>query len=133
MMLELDPRRREGEQVWVPPVLKVIALDGEGIDELLEKIQLHMDYLKRSGRYEAKLRERVEREFMEIVKSNLEKYILEKAISKNKFDALVQQVVARQIDPYTAADKILAPYAALVDSGTETEPYPPSGKGKKTH
>ncbi len=101
-MLDLDPEKKE----WEPPVLKVIATQTEGIEELREKIEDHLTFLKSSGRLERINAERTKTEFMEILKTNLTNYILERSIDKGKFDELVRQIITRQIDPYSAADEL---------------------------
>jgi hypothetical protein len=68
-----------------------------------------MEYLKTSGEYANVLRERVEDEFVDVLKQNLSTYILNKVIDQGKFDELVEQLVRRNIDPYQAADKMLKP------------------------
>lgn len=107
-MLDLS-QDSTAKKIWRPPVLKVIARDNKGIEELYDKIIAHLDYLKSSGEYANVLRERAEDEFVEVLKQNLTTYILNKVLDQGKFDELVEQLVRRQIDPYKATDKMLAP------------------------
>ncbi len=106
-MLDLNPTRYEYS--WRPPVVKVIARENSGIDELFEKIKEHLDYLKTSGEYGSVQRARCQDEFVEILKQNLTTYILNKVIDQGKFDELVEQLVRRKIDPYKATDSMLKP------------------------
>ena len=112
MMLDLNESSHSKDE-WRPPILKTIARDNVGVAEVVEYILEHMKYLRDSGKFEAVMKERTSREFLEIVKDNLSKYILERAIDKGEFETLVEKIVARQIDPYTAADKILEPFSKL--------------------
>jgi LAO/AO transport system kinase len=107
IMLDLNPTRYENS--WRPPVVKVIARENKGIDELYNKIIEHLDYLKSSGEFSSVQRIRCQDEFVEILKQNLTTYILNKVIDQGKFDEVVEQLVRRQIDPYKATDSMLKP------------------------
>ncbi|MEW6070671.1 MAG: methylmalonyl Co-A mutase-associated GTPase MeaB, partial [Candidatus Thermoplasmatota archaeon] len=104
MMLESE-RYQEGK--WKPLIIKTNALQNLGISELAEGIQCHLEYLKSSGKLEARLKERTRIEFMEIVKQNLTNYILEKVIAKHELEEFVEKILRRQIDPYSAAAKLV--------------------------
>ncbi|MDI6855751.1 MAG: methylmalonyl Co-A mutase-associated GTPase MeaB [Candidatus Thermoplasmatota archaeon] len=96
---------REGG--WKPLVIKANALQNLGIPELVNAIQKHLEYLKESNQLAAKLKEKTRIEFMEIVKQNLTNYILEKVIAKHDFEEFVERILKRQIDPYSAAAKLI--------------------------
>jgi LAO/AO transport system kinase len=107
-MLDLNPMY-DTEGTWRPPVLKVIARDNSGIEELYDKIIAHMAYLQSSGEYANVIRERVHEEFVEVLKQNLTTYIMNKVLDQGKFDELVEELVRRNIDPYKATDRMLEP------------------------
>lgn len=100
---------RKNENVWRPVIIKTIAKDDVGIIELVDAIQKHFEYLKTTGRYEQRVREIAKIEFMEIVKQNIANYIFEK-LSKGEIDGFIEKIVTRQLDPYSAADKLLAKF-----------------------
>ncbi len=52
--LGLGPRPQEG---WTPPVLRVSARDGVGIEALLEALDAHREHLERSGTLTARRRQ----------------------------------------------------------------------------
>jgi LAO/AO transport system kinase len=105
----LDLNSEVSEQDWRPPILKATAKDGLGITELLEMVDEHMEYLISSDKLAKQLEERTRVEFLEIVKENITSYILEKAISQGELDDLIQKIIKRQIDPYSAAEKVCLP------------------------
>ncbi|MBU7024800.1 MAG: methylmalonyl Co-A mutase-associated GTPase MeaB [Theionarchaea archaeon] len=92
---------------WRPPVVRTVANMGEGIEELAEAIQTHMDYLKKEGLYQEKRRLKVEMELLEVLNRCVVKEILEKARKTNEFDNLVNLILERETDCYTAAEKLL--------------------------
>jgi LAO/AO transport system kinase len=114
MMLDYNSElEKEGE--WRPPVIKAIARDNQGMDEIFTAIISHLDYLHSSGKFEKKQVDKCKEEFTEILKNNLTTYILNKVIAKGEFDELVEAIVKRQIDPYTASDKLLTPILCGVE------------------
>ncbi len=90
---------------WRPPVLKTVATSGAGVPELaaaIEQFRAHSQSVqasRRRTRSEYRLRELVAHRFM----THLERNVL----SRGEFDAVVERVAARDIDPYTAADHLL--------------------------
>jgi LAO/AO transport system kinase len=95
-----------GPNEWRPPILKTIATNGEGVPELVEAIwnfRSHSEATRsarRQRRSEFRLRELVSQQFME----HLERGMLK----PGELAAMVERVAAREIDPYTAADELLA-------------------------
>jgi len=101
-MLTLLPEEKE----WHPPVLRTIANSDEGIEELRDEIEKHFSFLQSSGQLKLIGQERIKEEFIEILKANVTKYIIERSISQNKFDELLKKIIAKQIDPYSAAQEL---------------------------
>jgi LAO/AO transport system kinase len=102
MMLDFNAGRG-----WRPPVVRTVANMGEGIEELAEAIQAHMEYLKKEGLYQEKRRLKVEMELLEVLNQCVVKEILEKARKTNEFENLVDLILERETDCYTAAEKLL--------------------------
>ncbi len=102
MMLELTSQKK-----WRPPVIKTVANTGQGIDNVAEAVQAHADYLKREGLFEEKRRKRMEMELLEVLNQYIVKEILEKTKKTNEFDSMVTFIVRREIDCYTAAERLL--------------------------
>lgn len=105
MMLEIGQKKES----WKPPIIRTIATTNKGIAELYSLTQKHLAYLKDTNRLYVKLKEKTEREFMEIVSENLNQYILDKVIEKGEIDKFVQNVISKKMDPYTAAEELLKP------------------------
>jgi LAO/AO transport system kinase len=91
---------------WQPPVVKTIATNGAGVPDLVDTIWRFRNWAeptqaeRRQQRSEFRLREIVARQFMD----RLERGILR----PGELAAMVERVAAREIDPYTAADELLA-------------------------
>lgn len=110
-MLALNPDKPE----WLPPIVMTIANDGAGIEGLMNAANDHLAYLKDSGNFRRLEEQRARDEFMDILKERLNKYVIEKAIDKGEFDNLVEQILKRQIDPFSAAEQLTGPFEKMVD------------------
>jgi len=91
---------------WKPPVVKTSALTGEGIALLIETIEQHRQHLKK-GELEEKRKERAETELIEALKEKIIEVVINDFQTKSEWKQLTKKILARQIDPYTAAEKLL--------------------------
>jgi LAO/AO transport system kinase len=100
-MLELS-----GDLAWRPPVLRTVATDGTGIAELRDALLAHREFLETNGLVEARRRERVRDELRAIVAEQLRE---QAAVigSGARFEALVDKVATRELDPFAAAAELL--------------------------
>jgi LAO/AO transport system kinase len=104
-MLELgfggaDPSR------WRPPVLTSVASKGQGADELWAAIGRHRAHLLEADLLTARRTERLTDELQHIVAAKL----LERAqavASGARFEQLRDDVLARRVDPWSAAQQLL--------------------------
>jgi len=98
-----DLQRQAG---WDVPIIKTIAHKDEGAAELADAIEKHREYITESGRLEDMSRQRAHRQLLAVAQAVL----LEGALSKagDLVDELVEQITRREIDPRTAADKLIA-------------------------
>lgn len=97
-MLDAGPARP-----WRPPVVTMIATDGTGIRELFSAISSHRRYLTESGALADHRRTQARREIEAAVRSGLRR----RAGLGAAGDVLVDRVVARELDPWSAADDII--------------------------
>jgi len=102
-MLDMTPEKDE----WRPPVIKTVAITGEGITELLNKIDQHKEYLE-TGALELRRKQRVEAELVEAIKQRVTESVLRELKERGKFDDLIHKILTREMDPYSAADMVLA-------------------------
>jgi LAO/AO transport system kinase len=92
---------------WTPPVLKTVALTGEGINELVDKIHDHKRYLT-EGDAGPRLRRIVRDEFEEALRHKTAKHILEILSKEGELDKLIQKLLLKEVDPLSAAEEILS-------------------------
>ena len=88
------------------------ATDGTGVAELWDAITAHRDHIAASGVLERRRRFRLGEELREIVARRLEQRARELCTGE-RWDELTDDVLARDVDPWTAADEMLAPVLSL--------------------
>jgi LAO/AO transport system kinase len=91
---------------WLPPVQATIALDGTGIPELAASIQAHQVYLKKSGELQRREQARLQTELDKLLQATLVKR-WQKEVSAQRYQQVVDQVVARQLSPRQAVERLL--------------------------
>jgi LAO/AO transport system kinase len=104
-MLSLAEGRRAED--WQPPIVKTVASRGEGIDDLMGALDKHHDWLDQSGRLDARRRVRAADEIEAIAVTALRARIGDLR-GGTLLDELAGQMVAGQLDPYSAADRLIA-------------------------
>jgi len=100
----LDFNRNEE---YRPPVLNIIARDNKGIEKLLELIEKHWEYENKSGSYKQKKLNRLRTEIMDIFRDEVMKTLYSISENTNIINELAQKVMDKQMDPYSAADRLM--------------------------
>ena len=90
---------------WHPEVVETIATKNEGIEELWAAIQKHRSYQEGNGSLVSRRRRRVEREIREIVAERYRQRVESEAA--DLLARLTEDVSARKLDPYAAAEKLM--------------------------
>ncbi|MEV7118360.1 methylmalonyl Co-A mutase-associated GTPase MeaB [Kitasatospora griseola] len=104
-MLGLGESRQPGD--WRPPIVKTVAARGEGVDELVEALEKHHAWLSETGELAARRRRRAAQEVEAITLAALRARIGDLRGDRH-LDALAGQVAEGTLDPYTAADRLVA-------------------------
>src|SRR5688572_4562652 len=92
--------------IWIPPILKTVATEAKGIDELIQSIAKHAAHLRQSGDRVARDRARLESEMEAYLKDALMERFLEK-IPRENYQEVLEKVVNRNISPYEAVNFLL--------------------------
>lgn len=97
----------ERDDTWRPPIVKTIAIEGAGIEELAMAIESYRDFHLRTksgvGRRRAIARWRI----LELLRERLVAQTLESAAASEKLDQLAGEVASRKRDPYSAVEEIM--------------------------
>ncbi|MFI9270362.1 methylmalonyl Co-A mutase-associated GTPase MeaB [Kitasatospora sp. NPDC052896] len=104
-MLGLGEAREPGD--WRPPIVKTVAARGEGVDELVEALEKHHAWLAAGGELTARRRRRAAAEIEAIALVALRARIGDLHGDRH-LDALAEKVAGGELDPYGAADLLVA-------------------------
>ena len=104
MMLDLDSR----EIKWRPPIKRTIASKDEGVDELVEALDEHFEFLEDSDELSVRRQDRTRNEIIAMINEQIGRRVAEVVVESDEFDSQVDAVNQRQNDPYTAVNKFLA-------------------------
>jgi LAO/AO transport system kinase len=98
----------EPSKGWKTRVIKTTASSGDGVIALIEAISQHAEYVRGSIRKEELDSQRLRRDVLDAAKRYFEDITLNKLTSTNRFEQLMSQVLARKLDPYTAARRLVS-------------------------
>jgi LAO/AO transport system kinase len=101
------PRSGTVDDPWSPPVLRTVAARAEGITEVVDAIEAHRLWLDRTGALVSRRRARAATEIEAIAFASLRARIGDLR-GDTRLDALAARVVSGEVDPYSAADTLVA-------------------------
>jgi LAO/AO transport system kinase len=101
-VLSLGPQ--EG---WRVPIVKTEASRSEGIAELAEKIAEHHDHIEAEGTLAERRRRNLMNEVLALAANRLRRRLEEQTREDPAVQELLDEVVARRLDPASAAAKLL--------------------------
>lgn len=96
-----------GSLSWRPPIIKAVAVAGDGTEELIATMEEHRTFLIESGRWQSRLRESAEDHLSQLVSALVNRYCFEIPGSNGVLAELVDAVSARKKDPFSAAEELL--------------------------
>jgi LAO/AO transport system kinase len=92
---------------WQAPIVRTVASRGEGIDDVVGALDEHRDWMAHSGERERRRQHRAEVEIEAITLEQVRTRIGDVRGGGN-LPELAKRVVAGELDPYTAADELMA-------------------------
>ena len=96
---------------WRPTIVTTVANTGEGVPELWDAVLEHREYAESSGLLEERRRFRSSEELREIVANRLRERARE-LCTGDRWDEVTGEVTDQRLDPWSAADEMLAPVDA---------------------
>jgi len=91
-----------------PPVVKVSASRNENIEELVEKIIEHRTYLEKTNKLQERRKKNTKLEILSLAEEEFISMIMNKSLEENLLDNLAESVLLKEMDPYTAKDRIMS-------------------------
>ncbi|MFE0696231.1 methylmalonyl Co-A mutase-associated GTPase MeaB [Streptomyces sp. NPDC058869] len=104
-MLGLGESRGPGD--WRPPIVKTVAARGQGTDEVVEALEKHRAWMEEHGVLAGRRTARAAHEVESIAVTALRERIADLR-GDRRLHALAERIVAGSLDPYAAADELVA-------------------------
>jgi LAO/AO transport system kinase len=92
---------------WRVPIVKTEALKGQGVEELVVKLDEHHAYIEREGTLSERRRRNLRNEVLALAASRMRRELEERLVEDAEFRRLLDAVVERRLDPASAAKEIL--------------------------
>jgi len=110
LMIEMDQRKFD-RGLWKPPILKVEAVFDKGVDDFLDEVDRHAEYLEQTagGLKSRRSPDKVRQEMVDMIKARLVEEVLDKLTESGDFDRAVDAIVKGDLDPYSACENLVFP------------------------
>jgi len=93
---------------WTPPIVKTVATENKGIEELAQAIEAFRAS-QLTGKVNNERRRAIARwRILELLREQLVARVLESQQTSDKLERLAEEVATRQRDPYSAVEELLA-------------------------
>src|ERR687890_1858705 len=116
-VLSLAPTVEGG---WRVPIVKTEAVRGTGVPELVEQLDAHRSHIEAEGTLSERRRRNLRSEVLGLCTFRLRARLEDALREDERFAALLDEVVARRLDPASAASEILERFDAA--DGARSEP-----------
>ncbi len=109
LLTMLDLRFSKQTPAWMPKVYLTQAKNDQGMVELLAGIREHQAYLSQGDgqALRAARQQRVRQEFLELVKEGVFTHLVSLLQQNDRLQAIVDDILDRRIDPYTASEAFI--------------------------
>lgn len=104
--LDGEGKTEGNEPFWQTPILKTVAIEGEGIAELGGAIAEHVGFLKDSGQYAQREKARLQSELDVLLQETLVSR-WRSQVTEDAYRRVLDQLVQRRLSPYQAVSVLL--------------------------
>ncbi len=101
LMLQLRPTKR----AWEPPIVMTVAYKGEGIEELMKKMEEHLQFLSREEELHRRRKKRFVKKVRELIRKKLSDDFWTEA-RREKFNAILESNHKQHPSPYEVMEKL---------------------------
>lgn len=115
-MLALLPRDPDA---WRPPLVRTVATEGKGIDEVRSAIDARLQWVEAHGGLAAHRRRHWVETLQEMLRDALYEHLLAPRMDAATLVRLTEKIAAREQDPYSAVQEILDGILKHCPSGAE--------------
>jgi LAO/AO transport system kinase len=92
--------------VWIPPIVRTVASEGTGIEELVNTIEAHRQHLLQADTLKSIETQQIELELYERLRATLMARLLA-TVPQETLAEVIERIQARTLDPQSAVQKVL--------------------------
>ena len=92
---------------WNPPIVKTVATENKGVEELADAIARYRDFQKQAGAAAARRAAIARWRILELLREELLERVLSRDGVSARLDALASEVAEKRRDPYSAVECLL--------------------------
>jgi LAO/AO transport system kinase len=93
---------------WVPSVVKTVAVEDQGIPDLITAIEVHRHWLTQTGKLLEERRKRTRQETLRMIHNELFRRVRQQLTDSGALEQLVEDILNRQRDPYSIMRELLS-------------------------
>ncbi|HEX8726512.1 MAG TPA: methylmalonyl Co-A mutase-associated GTPase MeaB [Gemmatimonadaceae bacterium] len=112
--LAREAARQPDAAVWTPPVLRTVAVNAEGVAEVMDALDRLFHYLDGSGDLRRRRRRRMRDRVMHVVESRVRDRLWHDAATNAWLDGRLPALEAGETNPFAVADALLARSGTLL-------------------
>jgi LAO/AO transport system kinase len=94
------------DTLWLPPILRTVAIQGDGLPDLVGAIADHQEHLETTGGREDRDRARLQAELEQLIQGNLVSRWRQE-VSETRYQEILESLIARRISPHQAVEVLL--------------------------
>jgi LAO/AO transport system kinase len=99
---------------WTPPVLRTVAVDGQGVTELASAIERHMQFLSTSGELRVRRVKRLRERVIEVAERIARRRLWSDPATTDLLERSLAALESGETTPFDVADLLLASAAPVV-------------------
>jgi len=100
------PSMAQDTSLWIPPIVRTVAIEGVGVAELVESINSHAEHLRLSGDWTRRERARLETELDLMLTESLVAQFRAQ-LPDSRYDEIVNQLTQRTLSPWEAVKSLM--------------------------
>lgn len=116
---------------WIPPVLKTVASQGEGLQSVARALESHRSHLESSGELQRRRRARLKERVMDIVETQIRQRLWRDSGTMKWLDSQLEDMESGRVIPYVVADRLRSRSAALLTGAQFVLRQRPVGPGNE--
>ena len=94
-------------RTWIPPIVKTIALQNQGIEELMDKVDEHMFFLQQGEFFVNQRKKKIRREILRLAEQKIRRELHNFMEGNLNLDATLKEVAIGRKDPYCIAEEMV--------------------------